>query len=152
MKSLNGFWWVTLALVAFSACSEPEPVEEIVEAFASGTPHLVEVYQGEGDERQLIGEKEYYESGNVKIEGALVDGLRTGVWYAYFENGVVQSEYNYKAGRREGKCVVRYENGQTYYEGLWENDVKVGSWSYYLESGDLGSTIDYGNESTPPSS
>tara|TARA_Y100000589_G_scaffold216729_1_gene204405 strand:+ start:327 stop:557 length:231 start_codon:yes stop_codon:yes gene_type:complete len=49
--------------------------------------------------------KEYYETGQLKVEGNLVNGKKTGIWKYYHENGQLWYETPYKNGKRDGITI-----------------------------------------------
>jgi len=120
------------------------PIEEKIEStYDNDQPKKVVTYQGEGDDQVAIALKEYHPNGQVQIEGSYEDGLRNGVWRAYFDDGSLQSEYTYNAGNRDGKCVVYHSTGQIYFEGQWENDQKTGVWTYFNEDGSISKPVNH---------
>lgn len=52
-----------------------------------------------------------YESGQVKSQGAILDGLKNGHWVEYYENGQKKSEGTYQLSLKEGKWEYWHENG-----------------------------------------
>ena len=53
-----------------------------------------------------VKEVEYYESGQVKMEGPMKDGEARGEWKAYFPDGACQSIGFFKAGQAHGEATV----------------------------------------------
>ena len=72
------------------------------------------------------------------------DGLTRSV--EYYENGQVEVEGNRKDGERDGKWVWYGENGQIEAEGSYENGYKIGKWVYYYADGQLMSEEYYDDE------
>lgn len=132
-----------LVAMVFTACGN-KMEERVEKTFDSGKPQYVRYYQKEKGEESCVKEIEYYESGQVKMEGALKDGHREGRWIAYFENGKVQSEGFFKDGLRSDAAKVFYENGNKYMEGFYKEGKHCGQWKYYDESGNLLREVDYG--------
>ena len=97
------------------------------------------------EEKSITGEFiEKFPNGNIKTEGwNNEDGLRDGIWYSYYENGVKWGETAYKNGLKEGHSIVLYSNGKVRYMGDYSNDKKVGHWVFYLESGEIDVEEDY---------
>ncbi|MCI5055864.1 MAG: hypothetical protein MRY83_07130 [Flavobacteriales bacterium] len=57
--------------------------------------------------------KEYFENGKVKVEGLENNGLKTGPWKYYFENGNIQRLENYSEdGVPEGNWIWYNEKGE----------------------------------------
>ena len=116
----------------FVACSHTGLREEIVATYDSGRPYKVYYYD---QSNQRVAEKEFYESGILKMEGTIANGLRNGDWVAYFPDGKVQSTGLYKDGLRIGLGKVYYENGHLMMEGNYTEDHKCGEWIFYDEQG-----------------
>ena len=76
---------------------------------------------------------DYYESGNVKIAGTLLDNKREGLWISYFENGTKQSQHNYKNGLLNGSLEVFLNSGKLLYQGFYLEGKEHGKWIYYNE-------------------
>lgn len=55
---------------------------------------------------------DYYNNGQIRSEGTLLDGALNGGETDYFRNGVKKSVINYKKGIRNGTCNDYYKNGQ----------------------------------------
>lgn len=83
-------------------------------------------------------------NGNVRIIGKYIEGKRNGIWTAYFESGIKNSENEYAMGEKHGKSAVWHPNGQLYYLGYYEHNEKKGIWKFYDENGNLVTTEDYG--------
>ena len=94
---------------------------------------------------QCVKETEYYESGVLKMEGALKDGHREGEWKCFFEDGKTQSTGFFHEGIRTGKATVYHENGNLYMEGDYTDGHLSGKWNFYDEQGYLLETVDYGD-------
>ncbi|WP_185968909.1 toxin-antitoxin system YwqK family antitoxin [Carboxylicivirga sp. M1479] len=94
----------------------------------------------------------YYASGQVLATGQVKDGLKSGKWLSYFENGQVQEEGIYKADAytitnswyNDGRAGVTDGNGfyQSYYlgdekiheSGQVTNGLREGTWHTYYET------------------
>lgn len=42
--------------------------------------------------------KEYYENGNIKVDGHYLINRRVGIWKWYYEDGKFKTEFDYKDG------------------------------------------------------
>lgn len=133
--------------------------EKIVLKFIGDTTHLVseiqmyptgkmmsEVIFEEGG-KQKSSEKTFHPDGKVKVEGMYQNGLRNGVWKAYFPNGDLQSVRNYGPdGLEEGMSQV-YSNkdGDYYlfYSGYYSKGQKKGTWYVYNKDGDIINTSNH---------
>lgn len=76
-------------------------------------------------------------SGNLKMKGKMLNNERDGLWVAYYENGVKQSESTYLNGTLHGRTASFYENGQVRYIGYFFGGKKDGKWDFYLKEGEL---------------
>ncbi len=85
----------------------------------------------------------YYPNGQVKLRGNLKDGKKTGMWYAYYENGVKQSENEYNYDVLNGKSATFYPSGQLRYIGYFKNGKKDGLWEYYSKEGELQKSVTF---------
>ena len=136
MKKLLSF---LLLLLSFSAC---HTLTEKVEAtYPNGQPQLVHYY----DKSDVcVKEIEYYETGQVKMEGSLKNGKRDGLWTAYFIDGRPQSIGYFENDLRTGKSTVYRENGNLYQEGFFKEGKHCGKWRFYDEQGNLHKEVDFG--------
>ena len=91
-----------------------------------------------------VKEIEYYESGQVKMEGGMKDGKMEGEWTSYFPDGRVQSHGFFENGERTGAAQVFYANGNKYEEGNYKNGKHCGKWKFYDEQGTLLKEVDFG--------
>ena len=62
-------------------------------------------------------------------------GRPTGPYVEYYENGQVEVEGNRKNGERDGKWVWYDENGKIEAEGSYKDGYKIGKWVYYYADG-----------------
>ena len=100
--------------------------------------------------------KEYYNSGNLKMEGIHSDGEFNGLTVMYHENGNVMGEVLYRNGvsigtkkyyyedgtlqlesNDNGKYLLMYPNGNIEKEGQLKNGKNYGKWKYYYENGNI---------------
>ncbi len=137
MKKLFLFLATVLAM---AACT-PKLTEKVEGSFPNGQPQYVKVFNKSGD---CVKEIEYYESGQVKMEGFMKDGKREGEWKAYLPDGRPQSIGFFKAGKMDGATTVYWENGNLRWEGFYKADKHCGKWKYYDEMGNFLNEVDYG--------
>jgi antitoxin component YwqK of YwqJK toxin-antitoxin module len=112
---------------------ETKPIEK--ETFKE----IEEFPSGDG----MVLQKIYYPSGQLKAEGNLKNGLKTGVWYSFYENGMPWSETEFKDGLQHGSTVSWYKNGQKRFEGYYNNGKETGKWTYWDEKGNILKEIQY---------
>ena len=99
MKKLLLFFVTVLMLGSCTA----QLTEKVVAKFPNGQPQLVRYYDKNDN---CVKETEYYESGQVKMEGTMKGEKRDGEWKAYFRDGRVQSIGTFVNGLRTGKATV----------------------------------------------
>ena len=109
--------------------------------------------------------KNYYNSGELKVEGQFKNGKPDGNWKNYHENGQVSTLYSYEKGKRNMVFRSFYEdgtlqskteeiNGEYLGSGFYKNgnlkyerQLKGGYFKTYLENGSLEIEANYeGNE------
>ena len=73
----------------------------------------------------LIGDsiKQYYENGNIELEGLLISDKWEGLLIIYYEDGKVNRKLNYSNGELNGLEEVWFQNGQKF-DINWKNDEK----------------------------
>jgi antitoxin component YwqK of YwqJK toxin-antitoxin module len=115
----------------------------IIDTFDTGEP--MKIHFACKDSKDSVYEKQYYKSGKLFIEGAIVGERRQGKWVAYYEDGKTWSVGYYKDGLKHGNSDVYYENGKLRYNKNYEQDVAVGLWKFYDEQGALIGEVMYEN-------
>lgn len=84
---------------------------------------------------------ERYPTGETKVEGQKTqDGLRTGVWKAFSQDGTPQSICTYSEGKKHGISMVYHPNGNVSYQGEYDYDKRVGEWKFFNSAGTLVKT------------
>lgn len=78
-----------------------------------------------------------YSNGNLEIKGEMSNNERVGLWTAYYESGIKQSESNYENGYLHGRTASFYPSGQVRYIGYFLGNKKDGKWDFYLEKGEF---------------
>jgi antitoxin component YwqK of YwqJK toxin-antitoxin module len=137
MKKIFLFVFMAFALASCSA----QLTEKVMATYPDGTTRVVHYYDKND---QCVKETEYYETGQVKMEGGMKDGKMDGEWTAYFIDGRVQSHGFFKNGKRTGAAQVFYSNGNKYEEGSYKEGKHIGLWKFYDEQGNLIKEADYG--------
>ena len=137
MKRITIFFFLAFLMLA---CGDGLR-EEVVATFDNGQASLARVYNRDN---QWVRELYYYESGQLRMEGAIRDGQRDGEWISYFPDGKVQSRGFFEKGKRTGKATIYHENGNLYIEGYYKDGEKTGLWIYYDEQGYETSRVDLG--------
>jgi antitoxin component YwqK of YwqJK toxin-antitoxin module len=95
--------------------------------------------------------KEYYESGQLKLDGSYKDGELDGPCKEYYESGQLERDGFYKEGELDGPCKEYYESGQLERDGFYKEGELDGPCKEYYKSGQLleesgwkyGKRVDY---------
>jgi antitoxin component YwqK of YwqJK toxin-antitoxin module len=82
-------------------------------------------------------DRTYFDSGQIKTEGNLVEGKKHGEWVHYFESGQIKTINNFQNGIQEGKSFWYHPNGSIGWEENYVNGIAHGKFLYYDESGRL---------------
>ena len=127
-------------MLLLASCSA-QLTEKVEVSHPNGKPQIVRYYD---KQNQCVKETEYYDSGQVKMEGGMKDGKMEGKWKAYFPDGRVQSIGFFSNGLRTGEATVWQENGNLYQEGFYKEGKHCGKWKFYDEQGNLLKEVDYG--------
>ena len=137
MKKVLLFFAVMFAIASCTA----QLTEKVVETYPDGKTSKMQYFDKQG---VCVKEVEYYESGQVKMEGGMKGEKREGEWKAYFPDGRVQSIGTFVDGLRTGVATVWQENGNLLQEGFYKEGRHCGKWKFYDEQGDLIKEVDYG--------
>ena len=133
--------FLILGTMLFLASCSAQLTEKVEVSFPNGKPQIVYYYD---KHNQCVKETEYYESGQVKMEGGLKDGKMEGEWVAYFPDGRMQSKGTFKDDKRTGAATVWQENGNLLHEGFYKEGKPCGKWKWYDEQGNLLKEVNYG--------
>ena len=131
--NMKKLFLILLTLLAFACCSS-RLTEKVEARFPNEQPQYVRKYDKSGD---CVYETEYYESGQVRMEGAMKNGKRQGEWNAYLRDGRQWSKDVFKDGVLEGPSTVYWENGNLRWEGYYKEGKHCGEWKWYDEQGNL---------------
>ena len=133
--------FLLFSLALAMACCGQKLTEKVEASFPNGQPQYVSMVNKSGECVRWI---EYYESGQVKMEGGMKDGKREGEWKAHFPDGRMQSIGIFENDQRTGAATVWQENGNLLQEGFYKNGTHCGKWKYYDEQGYVIKEVDYG--------
>lgn len=128
-------------VMALASCSS-RLIEKAEVLFPDGKPETVRYYD---KNNMCVREVQYYQSGQVKMEGPMKNGKMEGEWKAFFPDGRMQSHGYFKDGERTGKSMVWRQNGNMQCEGFYRDGKKCGNWKWYDEQGILVKEINHGN-------
>ena len=73
------------------------------------------------------------------------DGKPDGRWRAWFDNGSICTESNYKDGVKDGLFIWWYENGQKKLQECYKDDEIVGITTMWHENGQKKSEVNFDN-------
>ncbi len=95
--------------------------------------------------------RHWWEGGQLKMQGRLVDGTPDGAWTVWYEDGVRAGELTYRNGRPHGRWRLWHPNGQVKAEQHWDFGLQHGVWKEWHENGALSTeeTHEYGSKSGP---
>ncbi len=106
----------------------------------------------------------WYESGNIRTEATYKDGKKDGKWTWWYKSGQkqsernykdgelvsetkytycayvtcpIESEINYKDGKKDGKFTAWHENGQIEAEGNYKDGKEHGKFTWWYENGQI---------------
>lgn len=123
-----------IGLLAILACGgEQATVERITKVYSNGNPERVVVY--DATETIVVGEKYYYNDGNIRIEGPMKDNERHGEWLAYTFAGTLQSVNNYVNGEYHGPYFNYFPNGELRIQGEYADGKEIGEWIVFNQEG-----------------
>lgn len=147
MKGIfSGIAFVFLALTIFS-CSpigdkkdgfylQENVIEKVIETYPDGSPKVIEYYIVEHGIERIHGFKEFYASGETRIQGLFSDDKkRTGLWESFYEDGKKWSEGYYQDGIENGMKQVWYQSGKLRYAGEVKDGKPIGDWIFWDEEG-----------------
>ena len=133
---------VILAMLALTLAScSAQLTEKVMATYPNGQARVVRYYD---KSNQCVKETEYYDSGQVKMEGGMKNGMMEGKWVAYFPDGRMQSIGTFENGERTGEATVWQENGNLLQEGFYKEGKHCGKWKFYDEQGNLVKEVDFG--------
>ncbi len=81
--------------------------------------------------------KEYYENGNLSLEGVIVDGKKQGLFSEYDLEGRRTWERTYKNGILDGVCRKYYETGELNSDWRFRNGQPIGLAKEFYQDGKL---------------
>jgi hypothetical protein len=85
----------------------------------------------------------YYESGIKMSEGEMHNGLETGEWNSWHENGNIKSTGYYVEGRKDSLWQWYDESGILTGTGMYDEDMENGTWIHYYPDGVISDSGPY---------
>jgi antitoxin component YwqK of YwqJK toxin-antitoxin module len=124
------FLWIGMLLLV--SCGK-STYDKVTKTYSSGNPETVMVYE-EGNEKPIY-QKVMYDNQSIKIEGAMVDGKRDGLWTSYYDDGTTWTKNNYKGGELVGLYEMFNRNGTPKLKGQYKAGKESGTWTVFDENG-----------------
>jgi antitoxin component YwqK of YwqJK toxin-antitoxin module len=162
MKKFVLFILVAVTITSCSSCNDEKSKEQkaeddlysiaendsIFRNFEDGKPRTIRTFEYVQDKQVFVSEREYYESGQLRMEGPLVNRRREGLWKSFYEDGKIWSEGEYKDGLRDGITITYHPNGVKRFEGAFYKSKKSGIWKFWDDKGEFVKEMDF--ENLPP--
>jgi len=112
-------------------------VEKVVEKYANGKPRMVLTVEKRGDKEVTVYQKGYYENGEIRNEGPIVNDKRSGEWKNYYKTGELWNIVFFKDDLADSTTVAYFKNGKPRYEGQYVKGQKSGTWKLFTEEGEI---------------
>ena len=109
---------ILTATLLLNACGHVR--EEIIQTYPNGNPLLVFLVKGDKKDPTRVGERMYYESGQLQFEKHFTGKpeVPTGTWNYYFDNGQLFATADFTKKHDYGSNWSFYNrNGGAYYDG-----------------------------------
>ncbi len=89
-------------------------------------------------EGEIWGEwKYFYPDGTLNISAHMNNNTFDGKWKSYFKNGNLSTEGEFDSGDINGFWTYYFENRKVEVKGQWNKGKRIGDWDYYYYSGNL---------------
>lgn len=82
-------------------------------------------------------QKSYYESGEIKDEGWLVNNKKTDYWIFYYPNGNIKQKGHFKNNLKHKYWYFYHENSNKQKEGHFKNGLQNDWWAFFDKNGVL---------------
>ena len=79
----------------------------------------------------------YYPDGELSLESNFKNGKKDGLCKEWYLDGTLRLEFNYENGEIEGLCKEWYSNGSQKFEGRFKNGTKDSLWILWDAYGDM---------------
>jgi len=88
----------------------------------------------------------FHKNGQLELRRTYNNGEIDGLWEGYYENGQLQLRGNYKNGKLDGPYETFHDNGQLEQRGNYNNGKMDGLREYFDKDGNLTGTKEYKDE------
>lgn len=119
MKRKSSFI-LTLTIIALMSTSCNPVREKVVQSYPTGEPMLVILEKGKKEDPTRVGEKMYYQNGQLQMEKKFSGKpeVPDGIWTYYWDNGQLFASGDFTHNHQYGSNWVFYNrNGGPYYDG-----------------------------------
>lgn len=133
---------ILVLIFSLFACNSQEVREE---NFENGNPKL-KFQVVENDEGNFIKNgyyKEWYQSGQLRINATYLNGQPNDSWVENFENGNKMEEGKYVNGKKEGLWTIWHENGQMSKKTNYTNGMVDGKENVWYSNGQISEENHY---------
>ena len=87
--------------------------------------------------------KEFFNNGNIKIDGQYSDGDKSGLWTEYFREGGTMRMFYANENRKDGSISEWYKNGGKKVSGEYSQGQKNGLWIAWYPNGVKESVVTF---------
>lgn len=81
--------------------------------------------------------KYYHQNGKIYQMGSFKDDKETGLWKIYHENEALRQIGNFKEGKQDGQWLFYHDNGNKEGVGNLASGKMIGKWIWYHSNGNL---------------
>ena len=125
MKHTNHLSTLAIILAATLLAASCNPVrEKVVQTYPNGKPMIVFLEKGDKKDPTRVGEKMYYENGQLQFE-KIFSGkpeIPDGTWKYYFDNGQLFASGDFTRNHEYGSNWAFFNrNGGPYYDGMLDS-------------------------------
>ncbi len=118
--------YLTLTITTLLTVSCDRVRENVVQSYPTGEPMLVMLEKGKKDNPTRVGEKMYYQNGQLQFEKKFSGKPETpdGIWSYYWDNGQLFASGDFSQNHEYGSNWTFYNrNGGPYYDGQLDSVV-----------------------------
>jgi antitoxin component YwqK of YwqJK toxin-antitoxin module len=140
MKKILILLFASLSTIIFS-CGNPQNEEQTENG--SSAFEQEEIVARKINPGEMYHDITYYQNGQIKMEGNMIDEKKQGKWMSFYEDGMPWSETYFEDGISEGPTTAWHSSGIKYYVGNYKNGQRSGNWKFYNEDGKLEKEENY---------
>jgi antitoxin component YwqK of YwqJK toxin-antitoxin module len=106
--------YLLLAIATLSACTGE--IKEITEKYPDGSPKVITYFKNKDDHKLKVREIGYYQNQNEMYKGFFENGLRSGKWMYWYENGKTFAETEVSSNLTLQKWKILRPDETPYFE------------------------------------